>query len=535
MNHSWRASLFGGYAVGLRRFLSRPIDLATARSDVAELRRRRAESFLTLLEHSVFGFDRSPYRRLFRHAGIEFGAVAGMVRSDGLEHALSDLYDAGVRMSLDEFKGATAVRRGSTVFEVDAADFDGPDRRGRFGARSSGSRSARRRLLIDFDVLASDAAFHRLFAESFGIAGRPVGVWRTGPPDAAGIRNVLMYAKTGQRVDRWFAQNGLFAGPLGLQSALFAGATGAVAASVGQSIPLPEHTPLSDSASVAEWLARAVTAGRPAHLNTLVGSATRVCLSARDRGLDLSGTVMRVGSEPFTAARAEIFRASGVRVGCHYAMTEVGAIAMACGAARDIGPDAAHVLDGKLFVAAYGSTAAGSGGWRAGEGTPLNALHLTTVHPSSPRILINVETGDYGEISRSPCGCELDRSGLGTRLHSIGSYEKLTSEGMTFLASDLMELIEVVLPRRFGGTAADYQLVEQDAGGLPSVSLVVSPSVGALDERAVIGTAYGFLSRGDAGRDLMADVWRQAETLRIVRREPYATAVGKILPLHILR
>ena len=42
-------------------------------------------------------------------------------------------------------------------------------------------------------------------------------------------------------------------------------------------------------------------------------------------------------------------------------------------------------------------------------------------------------------------------------------------------------------------------------------------------------------SHGPAYRGLMADVWRQGEVLRVVRREPYATESAKILPLHILR
>jgi hypothetical protein len=33
---------------------------------------------------------------------------------------------------------------------------------------------------------------------------------------------------------------------------------------------------------------------------------------------------------------------------------------------------------------------------------------------------------------------------------------------------------------------------------------------------------------------MMAGVWEQAESLRIVRREPYVTGVAKILPLHLI-
>jgi len=33
----------------------------------------------------------------------------------------------------------------------------------------------------------------------------------------------------------------------------------------------------------------------------------------------------------------------------------------------------------------------------------------------------------------------------------------------------------------------------------------------------------------------MSEKWRQGQTLRVARREPYATASAKILPLHMLQ
>jgi hypothetical protein len=32
----------------------------------------------------------------------------------------------------------------------------------------------------------------------------------------------------------------------------------------------------------------------------------------------------------------------------------------------------------------------------------------------------------------------------------------------------------------------------------------------------------------------MVDVWRDAESVRVVRRQPYETAQAKILPLHVV-
>ena len=39
--------------------------------------------------------------------------------------------------------------------------------------------------------------------------------------------------------------------------------------------------------------------------------------------------------------------------------------------------------------------------------------------------------------------------------------------------------------------------------------------------------------RAEPRNRLMAEVWEQGETLRVVRREPSLTSAAKILPLHI--
>jgi len=93
--------------------------------------------------------------------------------------------------------------------------------------------------------------------------------------------------------------------------------------------------------------------------------------------------------------------------------------------------------------------------------------------------------------------------------------------------------VEEVLPARFGGHPTDYQFVEEEEGGLPKVNIIVSPRVGGFSEEAVVATVFQALSAVPGG-DIMSEQWRQAETLRVVNREPYVTASAKILPLHIL-
>jgi hypothetical protein len=126
---------------------------------------------------------------------------------------------------------------------------------------------------------------------------------------------------------------------------------------------------------------------------------------------------------------------------------------------------------------------------------------------------------------------------LGYTLHlsDIRSWEKLTSEGMNFLGSDLLELVEEVLPARFGGSPTDYQFLEEEVQGLPKVTLLVSPRVGRVDEADVSDAVLTFLDTASGRAVRYGDRWREGETLRVRRDEPVATGASKVLALHTVR
>lgn len=168
-------------------------------------------------------------------------------------------------------------------------------------------------------------------------------------------------------------------------------------------------------------------------------------------------------------------------------------------------------------------------------GAEVAAFFLTTLLPSCPKLMLNVETGDYGVLERRACGCGLDQLGLGQHVHGVRSYEKLTSEGMTFYGEELMRVIEEVLPARFGGGPTDYQFVEEEQDGRVSVSLYAAPSLGPIDPIALGEAALRGLGGVSGTREMMSEVWRQGEVLRIVRADPLSTGVAKVLPLHLRR
>jgi hypothetical protein len=516
---------FGRYARGLGPFLRSTVTRDEARRRVEEQLARRTDTFLDVLARGVYANADSPYLPLLRAAGAELGDVRAAVARAGLEGALAELHAAGVRVTLDEFKGRRPIERPGISAPGGPARFDNPLNARHFRASSSGSRGSPRRVTVDLDMLEHEAAYHSLFRTTFGLWDRPFGVWRVVPPNASAINNVLRQAKVGGTVARWFNP---YRAPLDAESlkfAFFTRYTVLAARRAGSPLPFPEYVPPDDPLPVARWLAECAARGEPAVLDTQVSLGVRACLAAQAEGLDISGTLFRFGGEPYTAAKADVVARTGARAVCHYTMSEVGRIGMACGEGN--ARDDVHFLADKLAVLRHEKTLSG--------GASVGALSYTSLLPSAPKVLINVESDDYGTMDERSCGCPFGALGLTLHIHGIRSYEKLTAEGNHFLGSDLFALVDEVLPARFGGGPADYQLVEEEVGGLPKVSVVVRPSVGAMSEQEVVGTVVDFLRATPRNR-LMANVWAQSDTLRLVRTEPRQSHPGgKILPLHTAR
>ena len=96
----------------------------------------------------------------------------------------------------------------------------------------------------------------------------------------------------------------------------------------------------------------------------------------------------------------------------------------------------------------------------------------------------------------------------------------------------MLRVLEEVLPSRFGGTALDYQLVEEeDEAGFTRLTIVVSPTVGAVDEEQLINVVLDEVSRDSPGADLARAMWRDAGTLRVKRQDPTWSTLGKLLSL----
>ncbi len=517
--------MFTRYALGLRGYLKHQLSLEEAGIRIENQLANRERSFLNILEKGVYSNPKSPYGRLLRHEGVEFGDICKLVSELGVEGTLERLYDAGVYVTLSEFKGRKPIERPGLTIDVDSHDFDNPFLVKHYEARSSGSRGVRTRVIIDLDLLIHEAAHFCFFLLAFDLEKGPIGTWRSLPPSSAGMKLILRYAKLGKFVERWFAQDRLSLNPGSFKYLLFTYFTLYGGRIMGTPMPIPEHVPLANALTVATWLATKRSEGTPAMLDTNASSAVRVCLSAREGDLDISGTFFRLGGEPYTRAKADVIAGTGSKAACHYSISEIGTVGVACASPGAL--DDVHVLNDKLALVQR-TRYVGSSELKVG------VLVYTTLLPSCPKLMLNVESDDYGTLEDRDCECPIGRLGLTKHLSGIRSYEKLTSEGMHFIGSDLLKLIEEVLPRRFGGYPTDYQLVEEEVDGIPKVNILVSPHLEGISEESLIAAVFQFLESYPGG-DTRVGRWREAQTLHMIRREPYSTASAKVLPLHIIR
>jgi hypothetical protein len=293
----------------------------------------------------------------------------------------------------------------------------------------------------------------------------------------------------------------------------------------GSAVPLPEHVPLDEAWRVAEWMSMRAAAGQHAYVSASASSVVRICHAARERKLDISGSVFRVGGEPYTEGKQQVVASSGARTFSGWSLSECGPVAGGC--ARMDAVDDMHLLLGKIAVLQRPVR------MKADSGT-VEAFHLTTLRCETPKIMLNVDSGDYGMVSRRRCGCALEDLGLGVHVYGIRNYEKLTTRGMHIPGAAILELVEDVLPRLHGGASTSYQFVEEADAAESHIAIVVSRSVPNLDEEALLRDVRAFLARKSKGQRMMMDIWEQGKDLRVVRAEPHTTSTGKTPPLRVL-
>ena len=515
------------FALRLPGFLRRPVALAEARTVLGN-RLACREAQLLGLARTVYEDPGSPYGPLLRRAGCEYGDLERLVARDGVEGALTALFRAGVYLTIDEFKGRRPVVRGDAAVRVEPERLRNPRSKLHVPARTSGSRSGGTPVLVDLAFLRECAVDTLLALDGRGGAAWEKAIWLV--PGGAALARLIEFAGFRPVPARWFSQIHPDTASLHPRYRWSARLTRWSSVLGGAALPRPEHVSLEDPLPVAGWMQDVLRGGGRPHLMTFPSSAARLCHAAAAVGADLRGAHFTLTGEPITAARLAAIRRSGADAQPRYGIIEAGPIGLGCLAPE--APDDVHLLHDLVAIIQPGQ--AGADG--AGSGLHADALLFTSLRATAPFALLNVSMGDRATMVARRCGCPLERLGWTTHLRDIGSLEKLTAAGMSFLDTDVIRVLEEVLPARFGGGPADYQMVEEEGEtGEPRLRLLVSPRVGDIDADAVGDAFLTALSVGSGVEHVMGLMWRQARLLRVERRSPQPTATGKILHLHVPR
>jgi hypothetical protein len=504
----------------LTRFLRDRSDIAHIVETLKQGVASRDERFLAVMRERVYARRESPYLKLLEHAGCDYADIEAEVRRRGLDETLRRLAGAGVYLTSEEFKGKIDVARGATRFRVRPADFGSGENSAGYTIHTSGMTQGPIALNTSLDWLAARTYITGAFFAAHNLFSSVHAMYDSILPGPGGINNLLIYNRLGVASERWFART--VPGLRQLHNYVMTYAIVLTARYAGPGFPAPEFIDVRDVARIVDWLEGKIREGKTPCLTAAASNAARVARAAWDRGVALQGTKFICSGEPLTDAKRAVIERAGAGATVRYASGDAG-LNFGFGCGYPIASDDIHIDEYLLALIDHERT--------LGDGSAVRPLLCTSIHPDAPRLVLNLESGDYGSLLRRACGCGLEKAGLTLHLQHIRSFEKFTSEGMNYNYMDLHELLEAVFPREFGGGPGDYQLrEEEDENGQTRITLVVDPSAGAVDEAKLIERLHEALGPGWHAR-----FWRDAGTLRVRRESPHASARGKILPLHITR
>jgi hypothetical protein len=518
--------MFAQFPFALWRYLRERPSLPAAERLVRERIARRTEHFLRLVELSVYGVPTSPYLALLKLAGFALSDVRALVAEKGLEGTLRELRSRGVYVTYEEFKGRTPIVRNGLTLAVTERDFDNPFARHDFRLTTGGSTGLANKVYQDLDHIAAMATIDMVVLAEHNLLDAPTVHWTHMLP-GSGLRFILRRAYHGDTTHRWFSPVGWREIKPWLKNDFATLYMVFWMRALGIRVSFPKVVRPSEAVTVARWMRKTLDADGRCLLYANVSHVVRVCVSAQDGGFDLAGAAVFLSSEPLTPAKAERIERAGVRIVTGYGSVETGPIGLGC--ARRAHVDEVHLaIDAYALIDSPYSV--------PGIDVTVPAFNLTGLLDSAPKVMLNYQSDDYGVVESGGCGCALEAYGYTTRLSRIRSYSKLVGEGVTLIGNEMLGILEEVLPARFGGTPLDYQMMEkEDAQGLTRLVLIISPRVEIRDNAEVIRVILDALGKSSSMAAAVRTIWQQAQTLQIERREPVATARGKVLPLHIDR
>lgn len=509
---------FRGFAYA-GRLLRDPVTAGGAAAAIRARLASRSGQFLDMVERAIFAHAESPYRPLLDAAGYDLARIGALVRQEGVEGTLRRLAQDGVYVTIEEFKGIRDARRGGQTFRFREQDFRNPGRHSGMRLSSGATRGPGTVTPVPVTDLRINAEHRTAVLAAYGLENAPLAIWQASAP--SGLRSVLSLATMRKPPARWFVQIPGRVASVGEPHSHYLGIR-AAARLTGIRLPRPTYVPFGQESRILDWALN--EAGGRCTIWTTASAALRLAITAKRQHAGLSNVSFDTGSEPLTPAKLAAIRAVGARAFSRFGFTELGMAAYGC--AEPASPDDMHICGDRMAIVDRQRVV-------DDLGSEVNALLFTALRADARRTVLNLESGDYGRITRRQCGCPLEALGWLDHLDEVRSFEKLNAEGWCFLGSRLITLVEETLPAQFGGDPTDYQLLEhEDRDGFTRMTVLVHPRVGAIDETGVLACVEEALAP-TGGWDSI-EMYRDLATLRVERAAPMMTRAGKLMPLHRL-
>jgi hypothetical protein len=509
-------------AQGIREYLRTP-----SHPDPEEVIRGQLENrtslFLDIAGRVIFANPQNPFCAMFHQAGCSFSDLEQSVSRNGLEKTLTILHRQGVYLTHDEFRGIKPIVRSGRSIAATPESFLNPLVVGRMVSTSSGSRGKRIRSPLSTQLRLYREAQTGLRLKELGLAGRVHVEVKPILPSMTGLGSCLWAQRLGRGVERWFTIGGRLQ-----NSGHYRWATQfmvLVSNAMGGRVPSPTYLPPNDFSPVAAFVSQLRIQGIPCFISSFTSPAVRIAAAAMDMGLDIRGTVFLVAGEALTDAKRTAIEKAGAQVFNSYPVSEMGLMGHACRQMKT--GNRVHLFKDSLAVISHRRKAPHAD-------VDVDSFLCTTLLPFSSYVLINAEAEDYGIIEPATCDCLFSRMGFTEQLRDIGSFGKLTGQGMTLVGTDVVRILEEILPAQLGGLPGDYQLVEHEGTAQTQLTLRVSPRAGAASPEK-IRECFLTAIRKFYGGALAARMWEHADGVKAVIGEPFATNTGKISPLHLLK
>jgi hypothetical protein len=505
---------------------------SVARQQIEKRMENRTERFIHIVTKGVLENKKSPSKKLLNNAKIGIEDIKKWVENNGIEHTLKILFEEGIYFTVDEFKGKQEVVRNGMRFWCCESDFDNPYIKEAYEVRSGASRSAGTRVRIDFDFLTRKSLYDAYLLGMFDLLNSPIANWFPLFPGAPGINSSLRFSKIGNPPRKWFSQVKSSHIKVGWEKELGAKIIFKFARFYGVPIANPEFVDLNNAHIIAKWAETMCREYSKCVIYTFAASAVRVCLAAKENNINIKGTHFLVTGEPLTEKKKMEIENTGARAIPVYGISEAGVVAAGCNS-NECGheSDHCHVYKDSTAMIMHEY-------FDQKRDLAVNSFLFTNIMFESPKLLLNVGMGDYGTVAEKKTDCEFGKVGFSTHVSNIRSYEKLTGEGVTFVDTDFLNIIEKILPEKFGGSSTDYQLVEiEQNGGLNKLKLLVNPKIPLIDENALKKTFINQLKNSKISPESWTQsgtaMWEQIDMVMVERREPVQTKSGKIIPFFI--